>query len=177
MTAINLSAPETYLEDTPLNLADIVITDSVIATATLTLSDAAAGALTTGTSGAVTSTYDSATGIWIASGPIADVNALLAAVTFIPAENFNDNFVIATSVSDDTGTATGSKLITGTPVNDAPIAADDSGTTFEDTALTGAILANDSDVEGTALTAFLTSPPANGTVTLDTDTGAFVYTP
>jgi hypothetical protein len=125
MGAINLSTPEIYIEDTPLNLADIVIDNSVTATATLTLSDAAAGALSTGTSGVVTSTYDSATGIWSASGAIADVNALLAAVTFTPAENFNGSFVIATSVSDDTGTATGSKLITGTAVNDAPVAVDD----------------------------------------------------
>ena len=65
-----------------------------------------------GTSGVVTSTYDSATGTWSVSGAIADVNALLAAVTFTPAENFNGSFSIATSVSDDAGTATGSKLIT-----------------------------------------------------------------
>jgi Bacterial cadherin-like domain len=135
MGATNLSLPEVYVEDTPLNLADIVIADSVNATATLTLSDPAAGALTTGTSGAVTSTYDSATGIWSASGPIADVNALLAAVTFTPAENFNSTFSIATSVSDETGTATGSKPITGTPVNDAPVALNDNYTTNENTAL------------------------------------------
>jgi uncharacterized repeat protein (TIGR01451 family) len=180
MGATNLSAAEVYIEDTPLNLVDIVIFDSVTATATLTLSDAAARALTTGTSGAVTSTYDSATGIWSASGPIADVNALLAAVTFTPAENFNGNFSIATSVSDDAGTATGSKLITGTAVNDAPVAADDSYTTIENTALAvpaPGILDNDSDVDGTALTASVTSPPANGTVALDPTTGAFVYTP
>src|SRR5262245_31700012 len=98
MTAIGLSTPEVYVEDIPLNLADIVITDSVNATATLMLSDPAAGALSTGTSGGVTSTY--ANGVWTATGPIADVNALLAAVTFTPTENFNGDFDIATSVSD-----------------------------------------------------------------------------
>ena len=57
-TATNLSAPETYTEDTVLNLIDIVVSDidSANVTVTLTLSNAAAGALSTGTSGAVTST-------------------------------------------------------------------------------------------------------------------------
>jgi hypothetical protein len=177
MVAINLNAAETYIEDTPLNLTDIVIADSATATATLTLSDAAAGALTTGTSGVVTSTYDSATGIWSASGAIADVNALLAAVTFTPAENFNGSFFIATSVSDDAGTATGSKLITGTAVNDAPVAFNDLVAGVEDIVIAGAVLGNDTDVDGDALTASVVSAPANGTVTLDTATGAFVYTP
>jgi VCBS repeat-containing protein len=181
MAAINLSAPEVYVEDTPLNLTDIVIADATTATATLTLSDAAAGALSTGTSGGVTSTYDSATGVWSASGAIADVNALLAAVTFTPAENFNGSFSIATSVSDDVPeTVTGSKPITGIAVNDAPVAVDDSYPTTEDTPLTVAapgILANDTDVDGDPLTASVVSPPANGAVTLDTATGSFTYTP
>jgi uncharacterized repeat protein (TIGR01451 family) len=180
MSATNLSTLEVYLEDTPLNLADIVITDGGTATATLTLSNAAAGALSTGTSGVATSTYDSATGIWSASGAIADVNALLAAVTFTPAENFNGNFDIATSVSDETGTFTGDKPIFGTAVNDAPVAVDDSYTTTEDTALTVAapgILGNDTDVDGDALTASVVNAPANGTVTLTVATGSFTYTP
>ena len=44
-TASNLTAAETYTEDTPLNLTDIVVSDvdSANVTATLTLSDAAAG--------------------------------------------------------------------------------------------------------------------------------------
>ena len=99
-TATNLSAAEAYTEDTPLNLTDIVVTDvdSANVTATLTLSNAAAGALRPATSGAVTSTYNAGTGVWSASGAIADVNSLLAGVTFTPALNFNTNFTIATSV-------------------------------------------------------------------------------
>jgi hypothetical protein len=123
-TATNLSAAETYTEDTSLNLIDIVVSDvdTATTTATLTLSNTAAGSLSTGTSGSVTSTYNSATGVWTASGPIADVNTLLAAVIFTPASNFNSNFAIATSFSDGSAAATvGSKAIIGTPVNDAPI--------------------------------------------------------
>jgi VCBS repeat-containing protein len=120
--ASNLSAPETYTEDTPLNLTDIVVSDvdSGNVTVTLTLSDVAAGTLNTGTSGAVTSTFVG--GVWTASGAIADVNALLAGLTFTPAADYNGNFTIATSVSDGFAPPlTGAKNITGTPVNDTPV--------------------------------------------------------
>ena len=40
------------------------------------------------------------TGIWSASGAIADVNTLLAALTFTPSLNYNSDFTIATSVDD-----------------------------------------------------------------------------
>src|SRR4029453_10550006 len=62
-------------------------------------------------------------GVWAGSGAIADVNALLAGVTFTPAANFNGNFTVATSVSDGEAPAiTGSKTFTGTAANDAPTA-------------------------------------------------------
>jgi Domain of unknown function (DUF4347) len=101
-TASNLSAAETYTEDTALNLINIVASDvdSANLTATLTLSNTAAGSLSTATSGAVTSTYNAGTGVWTASGALADVNTLLAGVTFNPALNYNSTFTIATSVSD-----------------------------------------------------------------------------
>ena len=60
--------------------------------------------------------------MWTASGAIADVNALLAGVTFTPALDYNSNFTIATSVSDGVAPAiTGVKAMTGTAVNDAPV--------------------------------------------------------
>ncbi|MDP3839451.1 MAG: cadherin domain-containing protein, partial [Methylococcales bacterium] len=125
-TATNLNTPETYTEDTALNLTDIVISDvdivsSNVYTAILTLSNTAAGSLSTATSGAVTSTYNAGTGVWSASGSKADVNALLAGVTFNPALNFNGSFNIATSISDGIALAvTGTKALTGIAVNDAP---------------------------------------------------------
>jgi hypothetical protein len=124
-TATNLDTTETYTEDTPLNLTDIVVSDvdSTDVTVTLTLSNTAAGALSTATSNAVTSTF--AAGVWTASGAKADVNTLLAGVTFNPALNFNADFTVATSVSDGEAPAlTSSKTFTGTPVNDAPTATD-----------------------------------------------------
>ncbi len=75
-TATNLNAADSYTVDTALDLIDIVITDvdSANVTATLTLSDVSAGALSTATSNAVTSTF--VAGVWTASGALADVNVL-----------------------------------------------------------------------------------------------------
>src|SRR3954453_14353415 len=115
-TATNLSASETYKEDTPLNLTDIIVTDLDSATVTvkLALSNPAAGTLSTGASGGVTSTYNALTGVWSASGATADVNALLAGVTFNPAANFNGSFSIATSVSDGVAPPViGAKIFSG----------------------------------------------------------------
>jgi len=122
-TATNLSAAETYTEDTPLNLTDMVISDvdSAIVTATLTLSNPVAGSLNVGTSNGVTPTFSS--GVWSVTGIMADVNILLAGLIFTPTANFNSNFTISTSVSDGQATAlTGNKPFTGTAVNDAPTA-------------------------------------------------------
>ena len=69
--------------------------------------------------------------------------------------------------------------ITVTPVNDAPTAVNDSYTTAEDTPLTVAapgVLGNDTDVEGSALTARLVSGPGHGTLALNSN-GSFTYTP
>ena len=129
-TATNLSAAETYTEDTALDLIDIVASDidSASVTATLTLSNTSAGSLNTDTSGAVTSTYNAGTGVWTASGATADVNTLLAGLTFTPTANFNSNFTIATSVSDGSLAVTGTKTITGIAVNDAPVITSNGGT-------------------------------------------------
>ncbi len=164
--ATNLSAPETYIEDSPLDLVNIVITDpdSPNVTATLTLSNPAAGALSTATSGAVTSTYVAATGVWTASGALANVNTLLAGVLFNPAANFNANFSIATSVSDGIAAAiTGSKPVTGTPVNDPPTATNLSAaeTYVEDTPLDLVnIVISDVDSPNVTATLMLSNPAA-----------------
>jgi hypothetical protein len=175
-TAANLSAPLMYVEDTPLDLTDIVISDSVNATATLTLSDAAAGSLSTATSGTVTSEF--AAGIWSATGPIADVNALLAGVVFTPSPEYNANFQIATSVADDTGTFPATLRVPGMPYHDQPTANDLSFTTNEETAFTGTLTGDDGDPEVTQTLTFATVlPPTNGIVIIEPLTGAFTYTP
>jgi Ca2+-binding RTX toxin-like protein len=155
--ATNLSAAESYTEDTALNLTKIVITDvdSANVTAKLTLSNNAAGALSTDTSGSVTSTYNAATGVWSASGALADVNTLLAGVTFTPRLNFNANFTVATSVSDGVAPAiTGIKSFAGSAVDDEA---------------TGTLGVKDASEEGGSLVAALTAATdADGGITSTT---------
>ncbi|MCC8997670.1 MAG: FG-GAP-like repeat-containing protein [Nitrosomonas sp.] len=103
----NLTVAEHYTKGTPLNLQNIVASDpdSATITATLKLSNVGAGSLSTDTSGTVTSTYNAANGTWNATGALADVNALLSSVIFIPAANFNGNFTVDASISDGAATA------------------------------------------------------------------------
>jgi hypothetical protein len=120
-TATNLNTAEDFTEDIPLNLADIIVSDvdSTHIAVNLILSDPAAGSLSTGTSGVVTANFSN--GIWTASGPIADVNALLAGVVFTPSTDYHGSFTIAVSVDDGVAAPiTGVKIVTGTPVGDTP---------------------------------------------------------
>jgi uncharacterized protein len=70
-------------------------------------------------------------------------------------------------------------VIVGLTPNAAPVAANDSYTTDEDTPLTVAapgVLVNDTDGNGDPLTAVLVSGPTKGTLVLNSD-GSFTYTP
>jgi hypothetical protein len=140
--ATNLSAPETYTEDSALNPTDIVVSDidSANLTVTLTLSDLAAGSLNTATSGAVTSTF--AGGVWTAAGALADVNTLLAGLTFTPAADYNANFTIAISVSDGVAPAlTGTKSMIAFVFVPVPTSASDATVPAPTLSLTSAIAA------------------------------------
>jgi len=66
--------------------------------------------------------------------------------------------------------------VTVTPVNDAPVANDDSAGTPEDTAVTIDVLANDSDVDGDTLTVTGVTDPSHGTVVINPDS-TVTYTP
>lgn len=155
-SATGLNTAETYTEDAPKNLSNIVITDvdDTIVSAELTLSNPSAGILTTG----ATSKFNGVT--WSVEGLTADVNAELAAVSFVPAPNFNGTFTIATRVSDGTASVSGTKTMTGTPVNDAPTVTNipDSATN-EDTATTIAFTVG--DVETAAGSLSVTASSSN----------------
>ncbi|MGV6858949.1 MAG: tandem-95 repeat protein, partial [bacterium] len=177
-TATNLSAAETYVEDTSLNLTDIVSTDvDSNVTVTLVLSDTAAGSLNSGTAGAVTSTYNAGTGIWVASGAVADVNALLAALTFTPALNYDSNFAMATSVSDGVNPAvTGTKSFTGTPVDDLPLLTSPANFTVSENSQTVTTLtATDIDSPANMRGFSITGGADAALFTLDADTGVMSF--
>ncbi len=117
--------------------------------------------------------------------------AQAATLLFRPAADYTGATAIGYTVTDDAGSvsATAQFRITITPVDDAPIAAPDAGTTPEDTALTGNVLANDSDVDSATLgvtqftvngTTWLAGTTATlvgiGTLSIATN-GAYVFTP
>ncbi|MGR7921644.1 DUF4347 domain-containing protein [Zobellella denitrificans] len=178
-TATNLTQTVAYTEDPggSVALGDIVVTDpdgGDSITATLSLSNPAAGALTTGTFGSATSTYNGGTGVWTVTGSVSDVNAALAAVAFNPTANWDQDVTITTRVRDaaNTGPADGTITLDVTPVNDAPTATN----LTQSKAATeggGAVALDDivvTDVDtGDTITATLTlSDPAAGTLSTGT---------
>ena len=102
------------------------------------------------------------------------------AFLYTPSLNFTGTDTFTYRASDgviSSGIATVTIIVT--PVNDTPVALNDAYTMAEDTTLTipaAGILANDSDVDGDALTVSLASGVANGTLNLSAD-GSFTYTP
>ena len=120
--ATNLSAAETYTEDTPLNLVEIVVSDvdSASVSATLTLSNASGRQPDHRDVGRRDLRPTRGTGVWTASGPVADVNVLLPASVHAGGQ-LQQQLTIATNVSDGVAAAiTGNKSVTGIAVNDAP---------------------------------------------------------
>ncbi len=98
--------------------------------------------------------------------------------TYTPYANWNGADSFTYKVSDgklysNTATVTFTIL----PVNDKPVATNDTFVTYEDTSRTfdaPGVLINDSDVDGNPLTAIQLSDPANGAVTFSAD-GSFTY--
>ena len=161
-----------YREDTPLNLSDILVTDpDGEATVKLTLSRPTEGSLTPATSGNVTSTYDPVTGVWQASGEIADINRLLADLHFTPRDNAHGTLDIATEITVGNSTHTGTIALTGIPVNDrptltaiAPFSGAKEGQPFTLTYEDLLAASDAKDIENSAIALQILSP-SNGTLT------------
>jgi hypothetical protein len=188
---VTAPGPQVVAEDTPLVLgggAAPSVADVDAATLQITLT-ATNGVLTLATVAGLSFSVGDGLGnaTMTFSGAIAAINAALDGMEFLPALNYFGAANI-TLVADDLGqsgsggaqSATANVGITVTPVNDAPVGVADAYAIAEDgTLIVGAaagVLANDSDVDGPALTAVLVSGPANGMLTLNPD-GSFTYAP
>ncbi len=98
-------------------------------------------------------------------------------VTFTPNPNFNGPTTITYVASDPSGATTpGTVNVTVTPVNDAPVALDDTASTPLDTPIENIpVLANDTDVDGDPLRVVSATSP-NGIVAINPD-GTLDFTP
>ncbi|EIZ1341234.1 tandem-95 repeat protein, partial [Vibrio parahaemolyticus] len=97
-------------------------------------------------------------------------------LVFTPAENFNGEATITYIVTDGDLTDEANVTVTVTPVNDSPVAVDDTVSTQEDTVVIIDVLPNDSDVDGDKLSIQSASvPKEQGTV--EVVDGKLVFTP
>ncbi|MEY2652436.1 MAG: hypothetical protein RLZZ321_1529, partial [Bacteroidota bacterium] len=155
----------TTTEDTPVTLnltnndTDI---DGTINTTSVDLDPATAG---------IQTVLTTAQGAW------AVTNGVL---TFTPVANYNGPASITYTVNDNGGATSNVATvnITVTPVNDAPVAANNATTTAEDTPVTLDITANDTDLDGTINTASVDLDPttAGQQTTLTTAQGTWSVT-
>jgi gliding motility-associated-like protein len=152
-------------EDTPVTIqvtTNDTDSDGTIDASTVDLDPATPG---------VQNTFTNASGDW-------SVNTS-GEVTFTPALNYNGIASLTYVVNDNTGATSNLANITVTvdPVNDPPVAVDDSNVTKEGIPVSGSVSLNDSDVDGTVV--YNTTPvdgPAHGTIVITAD-GNYTYTP
>ncbi len=106
------------------------------------------------------------------------VEIVAGELLYTPAENFNGPATISYSISDGNGgTDTADVTVAVTPVNDDPVANDDSASTMEDQSVVVDLLGNDTDVDGDTLElASVSVDPNLGTV-VDNGDGTVTFTP
>ena len=107
-------------------------------------------------------------------------DSLTRTLSGLPPENFHGVFDLRVNGTDGQQTVEAPFRLTITPVNDAPVARDDSGfTTRANSPLiiaASALLANDSDVDGDTLTIIAVGEAQNGRAVLEAD-GTIRFTP
>lgn len=122
-------------------------------------------------------TYSVKDGAGPAHGSVSFANGQF---TYTPDADSHGTDSFTLLVSDGKGGTTEQVVsVTVTPVNDAPLAADDTSATAEDLAVTltaAQLLGNDSDIDSATLTITAVGAAQNGTVVLNAD-GTVTFTP
>ena len=97
---------------------------------------------------------------------------------YTPDENFNGSDSFEVTVVDDVGAKSTSTLeLSVSDVNDGPVAEDDKASGVEDTVISGNVLKNDSDADGTITVENAgTFDTDNGSITVN-ENGSYEYTP
>jgi uncharacterized phosphosugar-binding protein len=103
-------------------------------------------------------------------------------LTFKPNANWNGTETFNYTMKDAAGiTSSTSVTVTVNPVNDPPVASNDTASTSEDHSVTISVLANDTDLdisrEGDALTVLSTANVDNGSVTIAGDSKSLTFNP
>lgn len=111
----------------------------------------------------------------VLTGNQAAINNAMAQLQYVPNTNYHGADTLNISATDGTDTSTDSVAITVTPVNDAPTTNDVSLQTDENIPVNGTV--GGSDIDGDTLSFNISGTPSNGTVVLNTASGAFTYTP
>ena len=97
-------------------------------------------------------------------------------IDYTPDADFNGSDSITYTVNNTAGTSVSATFtITVNDINDAPIASDDSFVVLDNTPTDLTILANDSDADGSVVSASVIEQPTNGSVTVSESTKT--YTP
>lgn len=165
------------IEVNPINEAPVAVNDTAVTDEDVSIDIPFSTLLANDTD--VDTLHENLTISNVGSAVNGTVSIVGSIVRFVPSPNYNGPASFEYTVSDGSLTDTATVTVTVNPVNDAPVAVNDSYNTDEDTALNipaKGVLTNDTDVELNALTAILVSGPSNGSLTLNTD-GSFTYTP
>ncbi|MEX0367029.1 MAG: Ig-like domain-containing protein, partial [Ruegeria sp.] len=96
-------------------------------------------------------------------------------VTYVPEANYFGSDSFTYTISDGELSATATVTVAVQPVQDAPVAVNDSATTAEDTAVVINVTANDTELDGESLTVTAVTGAANGQVQFSG--GQITYTP
>ncbi|WMW81082.1 Ig-like domain-containing protein [Undibacterium cyanobacteriorum] len=116
----------------------------------------------------------------VGDASMLDINPTTGVVTLKASANFEakSSYSFTVVVTDQAGATSEKEVVaTVTNVNEAPVATAATGSGFENTTLTGSVAATDVDAGDVVTYTLVAGSATNGTVTLNSTTGAYTFTP